>query len=188
MQLDEGACTRCKFAEISVEGRAADGSRQQCIPPQNENKTMTTLAKWTPFRELDDLQKRLGSLFGRGPLLGNSGEAMAVAEWAPAVDVTEDEKEYLIKAELPDVKKEDVKVTVEDGTLRITGERKFEKEEKGKKYHRIESSYGRFERAFTVPDNTKADALTAEYKEGVLRVHLPKSETAKPKQVEVKVA
>ena len=115
---------------------------------------------------------------------------MTVAEWAPAVDVTEDDKEFLIKAELPDLKKEDVKVTIEAGTLHIAGERKFEKEEKGKRYHRIERSYGSFERAFTVPEGTKPEALTAEYKDGVLRVHLPKSETAKPKPkaIEVKVS
>lgn len=149
---------------------------------------MSMLTKWNPFRELEDMQRRLGSVFGRTSLLGNGGETLTVAEWTPAVDVTEDDKEFLVKAELPDVKKEDVKVTIEDGTLHITGERKLEKEEKGKKYHRIERSYGSFERAFTLPENTKADALTADYKDGVLRVHLPKSETAKPKPIEVKVA
>jgi HSP20 family protein len=91
---------------------------------------MTTLAKWNPFGELETLQNRLTTLFGR-PLLRTTGEeTFGVTEWAPLVDVTEDEKEYLIKAELPEMKKENVNVTVEDGTLRITGERKFEKEEK----------------------------------------------------------
>ena len=141
------------------------------------------------MRELEEFQNRILSAFKPAPRENGHGqEALAMAEWMPLVDVAEDDKEYLIKAELPDVKKEDVKVTVEDGTLRIMGERKFEKEEKGKKYHRIERTYGRFERAFTVPDGTKPDALTAEYKDGMLRVHLPKSETAKPKQVEVKVS
>ena len=148
---------------------------------------MTMLAKWNPFRELEDMQRRLSSYFGRTPLTGDGGEAMTLTEWSPAVDVTEDDKEYLVTAELPDVKKEDVKVTIEKGTLHIAGERKFEKEEKGKKYHRIERSYGSFERAFTVPEGTKPDALTAEYKDGVLRVHLPKSEAVKPKPIEVKV-
>jgi HSP20 family protein len=140
-----------------------------------------------PFPWFGGIAERFGLFLGRRPLLANGGETMTVAEWAPLVDVTEDEKEFLIKAELPDMKKEEVKVTVEDGTLRITGERKFEKEETGKKYHRIERSYGSFERAFTVPEGTKPDALTAEYKDGVLRVHLPKTETAKPKPVEVNV-
>ena len=148
---------------------------------------MTTLAKWNPFRELDDFQRRLGTFFGRTPLAGEGGETISAVEWAPAVDVTEDDKEFLIKAELPEVKKEDVKVTIEEGTLHIAGERKFEKEEKGKKYHRIERSYGSFERAFTVPEGTKPEAMTAEYKDGILRVHLPKSETPKPKPIQVKV-
>lgn len=143
--------------------------------------------KWNPFRELDDMQSRLFSFFGR-PLLRTSGaEAFDNADWAPSVDVSEDENEYLVKAELPEVKKEDVKVTVENGTLRITGERKFEKETKERKYHRIERAYGSFERYFAIPENTKAENLTAEYKDGILNVHLPKVEQPKPKSVEVKV-
>jgi HSP20 family protein len=148
---------------------------------------MTALAKWNPFGELETLQNRLTTLFGR-PLLRTTGEeTFGVTEWAPLVDVTEDEKEYLIKAELPEMKKENVNVTVEDGNLRITGERKFEKEEKTRKYHRVERAYGTFERNFTLPEGTKGDKVTAEYKDGVLRVHLPKGEEVKPKAVEVKV-
>jgi HSP20 family protein len=94
----------------------------------------------------------------------------------------------VIKAELPDIKKEAVKVTVEDGVLTIQGERNREKEEKGKKYHRVERSYGRFVRSFTLPDSVDAAAVKAEYADGVLNLHLPKSEKAKPKQIEVKVA
>ena len=148
---------------------------------------MTALAKWNPFRELDEMQKRLGWVFGRTPLWPTTTERFTPTEWIPAVDVTEDEKEYLIKAELPEMKRVDVKVTVEEGVLRITGERKFEKEEKDKKYHRVERAYGSFERAFTLPEGTKPEALTAEYKEGMLRVHLPKGETPKPTATEVKV-
>jgi HSP20 family protein len=106
-------------------------------------------------------------------------EPMTVAEWAPLVDITEDDKEYLIKAELPDVKKEDVKVAVENGRLTITGERKFEKEE-SKKYHRVERLCGRFVRSFIVPDIADADKVSAEFADSVLKVHLPKSEKAKP--------
>ena len=105
---------------------------------------MNPLAKWNPFRELEDIQNRLSSVFGRTPLRGLGEEAMTVSEWTPLVDIAEDEREYLIKAELPEVKKEDVKVTVENGVLTITGERKFEKEEENKKYHRIERAYGSF--------------------------------------------
>ena len=101
------------------------------------------------------------------------------------MDITEDDKEYIIKAELPEMKKEDVKVTVENGLLTIVGERKFEKEE-NKKYHRVECAYGRFARSFIVPDAVDADNVSAEFKDGVLKVHLPKSEKNKP--IEVKVA
>jgi HSP20 family protein len=101
-------------------------------------------------------------------------EALLPTEWAPRVDITEAEKEFLIKAELPEVKKEEVKVTVENGVLSITGERKLEKEEKDKKYHRIERAYGRFERSFTLPEGTEPTKVTSEFKEGVMTVHLPR--------------
>jgi len=149
---------------------------------------MTTLAKWNPLKELDEMLPRFTTLFGRTPLRFFGEEPVGVKEWAPLVDVTEDEKEYLIKAELPEMKKENVTVTVENGTLRIGGERKFEKEEKTRRVHRIERAYGTFERTFTLPEGTKGDKVTAEYKEGVLMVHLPKGEETKPKAVEVKVA
>jgi HSP20 family protein len=148
---------------------------------------MNALTKWNPFRELEEMQNRLSSLFGRTPVRGFGEEAMTVSEWTPLVDITEDDKEYLIKAELPEVKKEDVKVTVENGTLTITGERKFEKEEKGKKYHRIERAYGSFMRSFTVPEGAAGDKVSADFKDGVLKVHLPKSAEAKPKSIDVKV-
>jgi HSP20 family protein len=146
------------------------------------------MTRWDPFKELEDMQSRLGTLFGRLPVRKEGGkEAMTVAEWAPLVDIVEDEKEYLIKAELPEVKKEDVKVTVEDDVLTITGERKYEKEEKGKKYHRVERAYGSFERSFTLPEDADGSKVNAEFKDGILKVRLPKSEKAKPKAVEVKV-
>ena len=148
---------------------------------------MNALTKWNPFRELEDIQSRLSSLFGRTPLRGFGEEAMTVSEWTPLVDIAEDDKEYLIKAELPEVKKEDVKVTVENGVLTITGERKFEKEEKGKKYHRLERAYGSFMRSFTLPEGAAGDKISAEFKDGVLKVHLAKSPEAKPKSVNVKV-
>jgi HSP20 family protein len=148
---------------------------------------MNALTKWNPFWELEDIQNRLSSLFGRTPLRGLGEEAMTVSEWTPLVDIAEDDKEYLIKAELPEVKKEDVKVTVENGVLTITGERKFEKEEKNKKYHRVERAYGSFMRSFTLPEGAAGDKINAEFKDGVLKVHLPKSAEAKPKSIDVKV-
>jgi HSP20 family protein len=119
---------------------------------------------------------------------GNGGkEALTVAEWSPLVDITEDEKEYLIKAELPDMKKEDVRLTVENDVLAISGERTFEKEEKGKKYHRIERAYGSFVRSFTLPEDADGSRVSADFKDGMLQVHLPKSQKAKPKTIEIKV-
>ena len=154
---------------------------------RDHTRNMNILAKWNPIREFENVQNRIASLFGRSSLLGDS-ESFTVSEWAPLVDVAEDEKEYLITAELPEVKREDVKVTAEDGMLRIAGERKFEKVENGKKFHRVERAYGTFERCFSIPDDTDAQKLTAEYKDGVLKVHLPKVPAQKPKAVEVKIS
>ena len=150
---------------------------------------MNLITRWDPVKEMEELQNRLSTLFGRTPVrLGDAKEeAITVADWAPLVDITEDDKEYIIKTELPEVKKEDVKVAIENGVLTIVGERKFEKEE-NKKYHRVERAYGRFVRSFVVPDGVEADKVNAEFKDGVLKVHLPKSEKTKPKQIEVKVA
>jgi len=103
------------------------------------------------------------------------------------VDIYETEKEYLIKLDLPELSKEEVKVLVEDGVLTIQGERKKEKEENGKKFLRIERSYGTFLRTFTVPPDADEAKIDAEFKEGLLKVHLPKSEKAKPKTIDVKV-
>lgn len=150
---------------------------------------MNALVRWDPFKELEEMEKRIAALFGRAPLRknGDKQEALTVAEWAPLVDISEDEKEYLIKAELPEVKKENVKVSVQDDVLTIAGERKSEKEEKGKKYHRIERAYGSFLRSFTLPEDADGAKVSAAFKDGVLTVHLPKSEKAKPKSIEVTV-
>ena len=151
---------------------------------------MNSLTRWDPFQEMDQLQKRLTSIFGLGMPRVTDGkeETMTVSQWLPLVDITENDKEYLIKVELPEVKKDDVKVTVESGVLTISGERKFEREEKDKKYHRIERSYGSFTRSFSVPDDAEDSKVSAEFKDGVLTVHLAKSEKARPKSIEVKVA
>ena len=144
--------------------------------------------RWNPFKEIEDMEKRLSSFFGRTPVPGgDKKEAITVAEWSPLVDISEDEKEYLIKAEVPEMKKEEIKINVHDDVLAISGERKYEKEEKGKKYQRVERAYGSFVRSFTLPEDADVSKVSAEYKDGVLKVHLPKSEKAKPKAIEVKV-
>jgi len=151
---------------------------------------MSVLAHWNQYKELEALQNGLSSLFARpqGPRAQGQEEPMRVADWAPLVDICEDPTEYLIKAELPEVNKEDVKITLEDGMLTITGDRKFEKEEKGKKYHRVERAYGSFVRTFSLPDDASPGKVTAVFKDGVLRVHLVKDEKARPQQIEVSVS
>ena len=147
-----------------------------------------TLTRWEPFREMEEFQNRLSTLFGRPQRRGNGREEITLPEWTPLADITEDDREYVIKAELPELRKEDVKVTVENGVLTIAGERKFEKEEKKKKYHRVERGYGSFVRTFALPEDADADRVKAQFKQGILEVHLPKNEKAKPKQIEVNVA
>ncbi|MCP9468838.1 MAG: Hsp20/alpha crystallin family protein [Nitrospira sp.] len=145
--------------------------------------------RWNPWKDLEEMEKRLSTFFGRPPEgSGEKKEALAVAEWSPVVDITEDDKEYLIKAELPEMKKEDIKINVQDDVLSISGERKYEKDEKGKKYHRVERAYGSFLRSFTLPQDADGSKVSAAYKDGVLSIHLPKSEKAKPKAIEVKVS
>jgi HSP20 family protein len=113
---------------------------------------------------------------------------MAVADWIPTVDISETDTEFLIKAELPDIRKEDVKITLQHGVPTIQGQRAQEKEEQGTRYHRVERAYGTFARTFTLPDSVDDTKVKAEFKDGVLNLHLPKSEKAKPKAIEVKVA
>jgi HSP20 family protein len=147
------------------------------------------LTRWDPFRELETTRARLAALLGPARMLkeGTTDEALTVAEWAPLVDIVEDEKEYLIKAELPEVKKEDVKVTVVDDVLTIAGERLMMKEEKTKKCRRIERAYGTFARSFALPDDADAAKIQAEFKDGLLKIHLAKTAKALQKSVEVKI-
>ncbi len=155
---------------------------------------MNTLVKLNPFGEADELQNRLDRFFFNGfpnrmrfLRRFENGEELRLPDWSPLVDITEDDHEYLFKADLPELRKEDVKVTVENGVLFITGERKAEKEEKKKKFHRIERAFGRFERTFTLPDGADPTKIVADFKDGVLKIHLPKLPMAKVKPIEVKV-
>jgi len=152
---------------------------------------MKTLTTWNPFQEMEEMRSRFNTFFGGVPAFPirfpKNGERFKLADWSPLVDITEDDHEYLFKADLPEMKKEDVKVTIENGVLYISGERKAEKEEKKRKFHRLERFFGTFERAFTVPKDADATKIMAEFKDGVLQVHLPKSPAAKPKPIEVKV-
>lgn len=144
-----------------------------------------SLVRWDPFANLDDIFARMPSLLARSPRL--SGDNEGATEWSPTVDISETDGEYLLKAQLPGVKKEDVHVTFDDGMLTVSGERKQEKEEKGEKFHRIESLHGTFSRSFSLPDAIDATSIRAEGKDGVVTVHVPKSksETRKPKEIKI---
>ena len=149
---------------------------------------MSTIMRWNPYRELEDIQNRLTRAFGGETPWRPRDEEMLFADWAPALDIQETEKEYAVKVDLPEVKKEDIKVELLDGALTIQGERKQEKEEKGKKYHRVERQYGQFVRRFTLPGEVDAAKIQAQFKDGVLTVTMPKTAASTPKPVEVKVA
>lgn len=157
--------------------------------------TMNTLlrwdpirARWNPFKELRELETRAAAFFSPTAAMGDVGkEAMTVAEWSPLVDIVEDDKEYLIKAELPDMKKDEVKLAVENDVLTMSGERRYEQADKGRKHHRIERAYGTFVRSFSLPEDADGSKVTADYKDGVLHVHLPKSEKAKPRSIAITV-
>ena len=142
------------------------------------------LIRWEPFGAMDDMFSRFPSLFGRWPRLP---VADANLDWAPSVDISETGEEYLIRAALPAVKKEDVEVTFEDGMLTLSGERRQKEEQKDEKFHKVETFYGNFSRSFALPDAINAAAITAESKEGVLTIHVPKTKAATTKPTTIKV-
>ena len=143
------------------------------------------LIRWNPWREIEEMADRYTRTAGHTHT--GSQEVVAAGDWAPRVDIAETENAFEIKAELPDVKKEDVKVSVVNGVLMIRGERKQEKEENGKKFHRVERKYGSFTRSFTLPDNVDENDIKATFKDGVLSLQIHKTEVATPKAIEVNV-
>lgn len=116
----------------------------------------------------------------------NDAVATRQTSFAPSIDISETEKQYLIDVELPGIKKEDIDLNIENNTLTISGERKFEKKEDGKQYHRVESHYGSFSRSFTLPDNVKTDSINAAYNNGILNITVEKSEQQMKKQIKIK--
>src|SRR4029450_5764144 len=152
--------------------------------------TLNKVITWNPLREMDEALNRFNPFFLAGfPNRMGSGEIhrLTVAGWSPEVDISQDDHEYLLKADLPEMKKDDVRVTVEDGILSVSGERKSVKEEQKKKFHRIERSFGNFRRSFTLPEDADSTKVTAEFRDGVLKVHLPTTPIARSKAIEVKV-
>jgi HSP20 family protein len=146
-----------------------------------------SLIRWEPFSDVDTLFRRM--VQGGFPAMTRLGlgDGDRRLDWSPSADISESEQEYLIRAELPAVKKEDVQVTYHDGLITIKGERKQQTDDKTEKVHRVETFHGTFERRFSLPENVKSDAIRCESKDGVLTVHIPKAETRKqePKQITV---
>jgi len=152
-----------------------------------------SLVRWNPARELatwpSDLfgiQREMNRMFD-GFFRGTRDEESSLMAWTPAVDIAELDDEYVVKVELPGVNKDEVKIALESNILTIHGEKKQEKETKKENYHRVERSYGSFQRSFTLPTTVKGEKIDAFYKDGILTITLPKAEEAKPKQIEVKV-
>jgi len=145
-----------------------------------------TLVNWSPLREFDDIFERYNRLFHR-PAAAAASDTGEVVQWRPVANISETDKEYLIKAELPEVEKKDVQVTVQEGVITLRGERRFERTDDSEKQHRVESFYGSFARSFTLPADADEARIYAESKDGVLKVHIPKAQAAKPKQVEIQV-
>ena len=143
------------------------------------------MLRWEPFREMQNALRRFSPLYM--PDNGVAGSETAARSWIPLANISESENEYLIKLELPDVKKEDVKVEVADGVITISGERKLEREDKRENAIRIESIYGAFTRSFVLPDNVDEKSIRAEAKDGVLRVHIPKAKTNKSEPLAIEV-
>jgi HSP20 family protein len=142
------------------------------------------MLRWEPFREMQDALRRFSPLY-----LADNGarDDASTRSWVPLANISESEKEYLIKCELPDVKKEDVKIAVADGVITISGERKLEREDQSENAIRVESIYGAFTRSFVLPDNVDAEGIQAESKDGVLRIHIPKVKTKKAEPLAVEV-
>ncbi len=148
---------------------------------------MSNLTRWNPLNEFEDLINRYNKALGHSRADEGNKDLFRRSDWAPVVDIKETEKAYTIEAELPGMDKKDVKVTVQDGVLSITGERKHEEETKDKKLHRVERYYGSFLRRFTLPDNIDSENVNASFKDGLLTLSLNKVEPKEPKAIEIEV-
>ena len=145
-----------------------------------------TLVRWDPFREVAALQERMNRAFG--DVYGRSATEDLSGRWTPAVDIYESPDALVLKAELPDMKREDIHITVENGMLTLSGERRADSDVRQEQYHRVERSYGAFSRSFSLPATVDGGRASAEYKNGVLTVKLPRREDAKPKQINIETA
>lgn len=145
------------------------------------------LARWDPFREVEEILDRHSRALD-WPFRGGRNLIGRDVDWAPRVDISETDEAFTIKAEVPGINRDDVKINIEDHVLSIHGESKQEKEQEGKKYHRVERFYGSFNRSFALPQNVDEDRIEANFKDGLLSLTIPKKEVEKPKAIEVKVS
>ena len=143
------------------------------------------VVKWDPFRDLNMLQDRMNRLFDNAGRNWSNEEPAATTTWSPAVDIFETDGEIVVKAELPGMERKDITLNLENNVLTLRGERRFEKETKDENYHRIERAYGGFSRAFSIPATVDEEKIRAEYKDGVLKIVLPKKDQAKPKEIRI---
>jgi len=143
------------------------------------------VVRWDPFRDLNLIQDRMNRLFDDAGRTWRNDEPAATTSWSPSVDIFETEGEIVVKAELPGMERKDIALHLENNVLTLRGERKFEKETKNENYHRIERSYGNFSRSFSIPATVDEEKIRADYKDGVLKIVLPKKEQAKPKQIKI---
>src|SRR6266516_4261626 len=176
---------------VDSDNRRLARCTKMALTDLQKGKNMNKLITWNPLREMEEAQNRFSTLFGGLPTFPirfpKNGDRFKLADWSPLVDITEDDHEYLFKADLPEMKKDNLRVTVEDGVLSVSGERKSEKEDQKKKFHRIERSFGTFRRSFTLPEDADSTKVTAEFRDGVLKVHLPTTTIAKSKAIQVKL-
>ena len=146
-----------------------------------------TLIRWTPIRNMTNFQDEMNRLFNEFFTPTPDRNEAGVFPWNPLVDIAETKDDIIVKAEIPGMKKDDIKVVIQDNVLTLKGEKQEEKQEKDKQYHRVERSYGSFERSFSLPVSVQVDQAKADYKEGVLTITLPKAEETKPKEVSVNI-
>jgi HSP20 family protein len=149
-----------------------------------------TLVRWRPMRDMVGIQEEVNSIFDRffGRNIWDDGESIDTQNWYPRVDISENDDEFIVQTELPGLKKDDVQITFDNGALKIEGERKQEKVDKNINYHRVERAYGKFSRVFQVPSQIQANKISADFKDGLLNITLPKAEEVKPKSIDVKIS
>jgi HSP20 family protein len=145
------------------------------------------LVRWEPFEGLNRIQSRINELFDDTFGRPRTNHSATAAVWLPPVDILESKEAYLIRAELPGMKKEEFNLEVKDGTLSLSGERKFDEPADGVEYHRVERATGKFVRSFYLPQTVKSDGIKATYRDGILEIHVPKADEAKPKQIAINV-